>query len=444
MKAIIRTFIFLSLFCCTSVSAQEPDSAQYQFSDSTFRVGSIIFIGNEITKEYIIAHEMSLKIGSLITREAVKYDIERIYSLRLFTKVEIRVLPDSSTATLLVQVSERWYFYPFPIVGLKDRSWSKFYYGLGVTHTNFDGRNVRVHGSFALGYDPYISIGYTNPLIDEKNNLYFSTNAYYSIVRNRSLVSQGAGANFDEERFGGSTGAGKRFSLFSSASFSVDYTSISVSDNKAGRTLATNGNDKFFTLNASYRYDTRDLAEYPRIGTLISLGISKYGLGTEEVNYQRYSYDLRRYIPMYYDVVLAARMFGSAVGGGTVPNYGHVYYGYGERIRGHFFEIWEGENIFGSSAEFHYPLLKPSYFRIPKIPLEQFRDFRYALYFSAFADIGNVRYRRQPLELKEFLSGFGVGLNLLLAYSVVVRFEYAFGSPKFTNGEIIFDVGAAL
>jgi outer membrane protein assembly factor BamA len=156
------------------------DSAQValpDFPDSALHVSSIVIGGNELTKDFIIEREMSLKVGSLLTREAVAYDINRIYSLQLFNKVDIHVVPDSTTATLIVFVSERWYFYPFPIAGFKDHSWTHFYYGAGVVHTNFRGRNELVNTQFALGYDPYASVQYVDPAFDPDHNLYFSTKA---------------------------------------------------------------------------------------------------------------------------------------------------------------------------------------------------------------------------------------------------------------------------
>ncbi|MDD8019170.1 MAG: BamA/TamA family outer membrane protein, partial [Bacteroidota bacterium] len=255
----------------------------------------------------------------------------------------------------------------------------------------------------------------------------------------------GSSTNFDERRWGGSLSIGKRYTNFTSITTTLEYLNLNVSDNKAGRTLSPNGTDNFFSLSSSYRYDTRDLADYPRIGTLIGISISKVGLFDGIVNYQRVGVDYRRYIPMYNDVVLAARVFANLASGGRIPNYGHVFFGYGDRIRGYFNKILEGEQIVGSTVEFHIPIIEPSYIRIEEIPIEQFKDFRYALYFAVFADAGTTWYRDEPLALNRFFSGYGVGLHLNLAYSVVARVEFAIPyAYSFSRGEIIFDLGAAL
>ena len=224
----------------------------------------------------------------------------------------------------------------------------------------------------------------------------------------------------------------------------VEYTNLSVSDNRAGRTLSPTGVDNFFSLHADFVYDTRDLSEYSRLGTLATMDVSKYGLDNRYVDYQRYSFDFRRYIPIYFNSSFVFRLFGSAVQGGDDPNYGHVFFGYGDRIRGRFQTIIEGDDLLGGKAEVRIPLVQPAYLRIEEIPIEQFRDIRYALYFTLFADAGTVWYRNQPVMLNNFLSGYGAGLNILFSYSFVGRIEYAFGGPGLHNGEFILDLGASL
>lgn len=437
--------LLILVFCSQTMSAQDSTRfAPLEYPDSTLRIANIIFVGNELTKEYVIEREMSLKVGSLLTKEALAYDINRIYSLQLFSKVEINVVPDSTTATLLVVVNERWYFYPFPIAGIKDHDWSHIYYGAGVVHTNFRGRRELVNIQFAVGYDPRVSLQYVNPLIDAEYDLFFSTRFSYSVQRNKSLLSLSGGPNFDEKHWGAEATLGKRFSLYSTAMTTFEYTRLSVSDNLAGRTLSPGGTDEFPALHTTYTYDTRDLSEYSRIGTLARLTISQYGFGDAYVDYQRYSMDFRRYIPMYFNTGLALRFFGSLVQGGRVPNYGHVFFGYSDRIRGRFKTISEGDDIVGTKAEVRIPLLSPRYMRIDAIPVEQFRDIRYGLYFVLFGDAGTTWYRTDPLAVNNFLSGFGAGLHLLLSYSFVARVEYAFGGPGFYNGQLILDLGAAL
>ncbi|MDP1676023.1 MAG: POTRA domain-containing protein [Bacteroidota bacterium] len=438
--------VILSVLIFTPVFGQEVTVPKLTFPDSTYYVGNIIIVGNDLTKNYIIEQEISLTKGSLITRQEVQYDINRVYSLRLFTKVEIDVVPDSgNTASLVVTVNERWYFYPFPVGGIKDRDFEKIYYGLGLAHNNVGGSNVQLYGAFAVGYDPFVSINYINPFIDYENKISLSLRAYYTEQRNRSLISLAGAANFDEKRSGGIVTVGKRFSLFTFTSFSVEYLNLKVSNNLAGRTISLSGRDEFFSAQASYLYDTRDLREYPSAGSYAGFNISKFGIGEKEIDYQRFGFDLRQYFPVSENSSIAGRVFGSIASGGVVPNYGHTFFGYNERIRGYFNTILEGEQILGSTIEAHYPIVSPRYIRFDFIPFEQFRDVRYAVNFAAFADAGTTWMRTHSVSLNDLYSGYGVGIHFLLAYSVVVRIELGIPYGKnLSNGELILDFGAAL
>jgi outer membrane protein assembly factor BamA len=445
---IMNTFRFITLFVLLSslLQSQEVTVPKLTFPDSTYYVGNIIIVGNDLTKNYIIEQEISLTKGSLITHQKVQYDMNRVYSLRLFTKVIIDVVPDSGNlASLIVTVNERWYFYPFPVGGIKDRDFSKIYYGLGLAHNNVGGSNVQLYGAFAIGYDPFVSINYINPFIDYENKLSLSLRAYYTEQRNRSLISLAGAANFDERRSGGIVTIGKRFSLFTFISFSAEYLNLKVSNNRAGRTISPSGRDEFFSLQTSFLYDTRDLREYPSSGNYAGFSISKYGVGEKEIDYQRFSFDLRKYYSILENSSVAGRVFGSIASGGVVPNYGHTFFGYNERIRGYFNTILEGEQIVGSTIEAHYPIISPRYIRFDFIPFEQFRDIRYAINFAAFADAGSTWMRKNAVSLNDIYSGYGVGIHFLFAYSAVVRIEFGIPYGKgLSKGELILDFGAAL
>src|SRR3989304_5230469 len=103
---------------------------------------------------------MSLKPGDTLSLKSAEYDKNRIYSLGLFNRVELSYHVADHEATLYVDVHERWYVFPYVVLGFKDRDWSKIYYGLGILHDNFRGRNEKVSASFALGYDPFLALQY--------------------------------------------------------------------------------------------------------------------------------------------------------------------------------------------------------------------------------------------------------------------------------------------
>ncbi|MEK6569878.1 MAG: POTRA domain-containing protein, partial [Bacteroidota bacterium] len=340
-------------------------------------IEKIVIRGNEKTKDYIILREMSLKPGDTLSIKAAQFDKNRIFSLGLFNRVELAYDIKDDKATLYVDVNERWYVFPFLVIGVKDRDWKKFYYGLGVIHDNFRGRNEKISASFALGYDPFFSMRYRNPLLSLESNLFLVNRIFYSRVRNKSLLSQQTGPNFDENHYGFEGTIGKRLDIFRSLSVTFGYQVLTVSHNEAGRTLSSSGRDAFITAAVGFVHDTRDLTEYPSRGTLAWVSFSKYGLGESPVNYFRLSLDVRKFVPTVAGTIIAGRLFANLAGGGTVANYGHVFFGYQERIRGHFKEVYEGEDIFGASLELRVPLLPVRFFKVDAVPVPEFGLWRF-------------------------------------------------------------------
>ncbi len=430
--------MFLTVFAkCQDPAGASPDSIDVR--DSALVVADVILSGNSQTKDFVILREMSMRRGVRITRQLIDYDKNRIYSLGLFNRVEIDLIPAvDSTATLVVNVHERWYIFPYPIFGLTDRDWSKVFYGFGIVHNNFLGRNEKIYTSFIFGFNPSVRLTYRNPFLTEDGANFLSASLAYSTVRNRSLLAQ-AGTNFDEHHFSASVTLGKRFGIAHSLWLSASYEIVDIPDFQPGRTIAPDGKDQFPIMELGYALDTRDLGEYPGDGTLARLTITKYGIPGNQLDYVRYDGDLRRYVPIGGRVTLQGRAFADLVAGGTVPPYNHAYFGYGERIRGHFTEVNEGEHIVGVSSEAHYMLFSPHYFKVGFLP-EEFGLWRFAIAVAAFADAGSVWFRGQPLALDQFIKGYGIGLHFLLPYSAVLRVEYARNEAR--RGEFIIDVGA--
>jgi outer membrane protein assembly factor BamA len=400
-------------------------------------VREVVVKGNELTKDFIILREMKLKPGEPITREALEHDQKRIYSLQLFNKVEVDAQPEGSEATVVVTVDERWYFFPFPILGFRFRDTKNLYYGAGVLHDNFRGRNEKLIGSFALGFDRWIQFVYQNPKITDDDDIFFRGQLMYAKVQNLSKTN----GIYDQTNFKSGLMLGKRYGLYYTVLGWIDYDIWKISDPGLRRTVSPDGKDAFLTLGANLVYDTRDVREYPTGGVYISLLGRKYGVGESEVDFFRYGYDARAFVQLMDDLTLATRSFSSLVGGGILPTYRNVYFGYDERIRGHFNTVLEGEHIFGFSTEFRMPILEPRYYVLPFDFIPQFRTLRYGLYAGIFFDAGKTWNRGDAFGSIPWHAGYGGGLHFLLPYSLVVRTEY--GVNLEGRGQVILDFGVS-
>jgi outer membrane protein assembly factor BamA len=401
-------------------------------------VSKIVVVGNESTREYVILREMSLKVGAPLDSLAMDRDKKQIYSLQLFNKVDLDYTVEGNQATVFVRVSERWYIFPIPIVGFKYHDLKKPYYGAALVHQNFRGRNEKIMASAVFGYDGWFNLAYQNPKLTSDDDIFLRSHIGFSHVKNQN-TSEG---EYDQKVSVGSVTVGKRHGLYMMVLGFAGYDQWEVSDPQPGWTVSPMGKDRFITLGAAFRYDRRDIHEYTMAGEYIAIAVTKYGLGESDVNLFRYGLDVRDYEPLGNDVSICGRIFGSFLSGGISPTYLHEYFGHGDRIRGYYSTVLEGEDILGSSVELRVSILKPRYetVSISFLPPE-FRIWRYGLYAGVFADAGTTWFRTDQVLKGPWYAGYGAGLHFLLPYSFVLRTEYAFNQHG--RGQFVLGIGAS-
>ncbi len=430
--------LVISLLCVGTRLFAQSDSTQGSQPISFGAIDTIIIVGNEKTKDIVILREMTLKRGMDATPEAVEFDKGRIYSTGLFTRVELNVFPIEGRNALLVDLSERWYIIPLPLFGFRENDPKKPYYGAGLLHNNFRGLNQKLLGSVIFGYNPSLALSFSDPIFDREQNLYFSGALSYSKIRNRSELAAGTN-NFDELHYDIFATLGKRFTIYENVGVSLGYQIVDVSEKGPQRTVSPDGTDRFLTGSISYSYDSRNLRDYTTRGWLYSAYVSKTGFGESEISFTRIGGDVRWFAPLSADFTVATRAFGSVVSGGTIPTYARSYFGYGERIRGYFKNVFEGENIAGTSLELRWQLVAPRIVRFDALSLPaEFSIWRLGMSLELFADAGTTWFRSQPVSINSFAAGYGGGIVFLLPYDMVVRAEYAWND--FGKGQFIFGV----
>lgn len=426
----VRFLLFLLVSCSPAVQGMT------QNDDSSLVIREIQIEGNEETKDYIILREMSLSVGDTVTAEAIERDRQRIYNLGLFNRVDVEYTENGGHANVLVTVHERWYIFPFPIIGFRYRDPKKLYYGAGIAHLNFRGRNEKIIFDFALGYDRWAELIYQTPKLTSDDDIFLRASLLTSRVQNLSPTR----GFYQQQHYLAGLTLGKRFGFYQMLSAQLTYDEWNVSDPIARGTISPDGKDAFLSFGVSYSYDTRDVREYTTAGEEVSLNASKVGLWNG-VNFFRYGYTLSTFLRLTSDLSLGARTHGTFSSGGPVPPYRYVYFGYGERIRGYFNDIFEGENILGGNVELRFPILSPRYYEFPYSPLPEFGLWRYGLYASLFADAGKTWFRSEGFWGRKWYSGFGGGLHFLLPYSIIIRTEYAW--KRKGRGQFVLDFGAS-
>jgi outer membrane protein assembly factor BamA len=440
--ATTMAFVMILLLFVSSPSLHAQDTPPPPPNDTLGIVDTIIVSGNEKTKAYVILDEMAVKPGSVATLKGLEFDRNRIYSLGLFTRVDMYYDSLEGTRFLNVDVGERWYIIPVPLFGFRDGDPKRPFFGGGLLHNNVAGRNQKLFAAIVFGYNPSASLFFSDPLISRDHTLFFSGNLSFSRVRNKSKIASATTGDFDEQHYDIDITLGRRLSLYETAALTLGYQIVRIEEYEPGRTVSPTGRDNFLMGTLSYTYDSRDLREYASTGNFASLFVTKYGFGESVLSFTRLGVDLRRYTPIPLNLTLATRLHTTLTSGGAVPTYARMYFGYGERIRGHFSTVFEGENLAGSTVELRFPLMAPQTFVFRTIPLPpEFSVWRFGVSLEIFAEAGAAWFG-QKVQWKSFSSGYGGGLAFLLPYGYVVRTEYAF--DEYRKGQFILDLRGSI
>ncbi len=432
--------IILIMFTSTSlcqIFSLRPFEQQHHIIDS------IKIYGNDITEDFIILRELTFEPGDTVDQHTLDYNRERVYSLGIFNKVNFR-FNDKDSSILNIEVEESWYIYPIPFFQIKDNDWNKFSYGISVLIKNFRGRNETLTGSAALGYDPSFSISYFKPSIIYKSNVYFNAHLSHRTITNRSEIAKKIyGGDFEYTYIVNEVGLGNRFGLFNWAGFDIGFNYIESPKYFKGSNASDERIDRLMKLGFSYSYDTRDLIQFPSEGMLFSYYMQFKGLGFNNINYSIFNIDFREYRKLIGDLGAKWRMATRLTAGRLVPYYDFSYLGFEERIRGHFSKEREGNNYYLGSLELFHPIIKDINITLDFIPLlpKELLTYRLALYAQLFADTGITQLKGSPLRIKDFDTGYGFGLSLLLLPYNILRVEVA--SDENQNVEYILNLGVS-
>lgn len=164
-----------------------PDTARYLNADSLLarqcpgyqrvRIGQILFVGNEVTKERVLRAELDIREGDTLAAADVARRLERnrrrLFNLQLFNQVNVQLTCREGELIVLYGVQERWYTFPVPIFSLADRNfqswqnrpdrWRRLDYGVHILRNNFRGRNEQLFGNLQLGFNRKYELFYVRP-----------------------------------------------------------------------------------------------------------------------------------------------------------------------------------------------------------------------------------------------------------------------------------------
>lgn len=439
----LKYYLYICVFLLVSlhnrnIIAEETDSLLVNDTES-IRIDSIKISGNDITEDFIILRELTFRVGDTVTGKTLRFNRERIYSLRLFNRVEFIIGNEQNRTILKIHLTESWYIYPLPFVRAVKDDLKRATYGFNILYKNFRGRNETLRAMVGFGYDPAYSIYYENPALFFESDIGFTFGIAHSKIYNRNTVAKNIiGDEFQYKIFSQALSVSKRINQFNIAFLSLGFNYIETPFSQKGITASGKRIDRLMYGGISYFYDSRDLKQYSENGLYTFLHFIHKGFGINDISYNDFGIDMRGYRNLLEQLSGKWRLVYRRTFGKLVPFYDYSYLGFGERVRGHYNDVREGKGYLLTSFELSYPVVKDwnVSLKLPLLP-KSLTSARIGIYLSGFIDAGDTFNDSNSFSINHFYSGYGLGITFLFLPYNAVRFEYALnelGRGEFTIG----------
>ncbi len=449
--ALIFIFVSLDLFLFS-----QSDSVSY-----TLRVGNISITGNKVTKGSIITRELSFNSGDTLNSndigEIALRSQQNIFNTQLFIYDSVKYVIDANAGTVdfNIKVKERWYIIPTPIFEIQDRNFNQWWrtkdlfrinYGLALGWDNFTGHKDNLTLIFRRGYSEKYGVSYSIPYVNKAQTI--GVNASYGYSRNNEvnyatennvLLFHRDYKKYMRELHEAKFGVSIRNYLYRKSTVELLYNQLFINDtiNKLNPDFFGNDRTKvgYFSLQYRYVFDKRDSKPYPLKGWTVELGIVKDGLNfvyDESLNNLYSTLSLKKFSQFTERFYMANQIKGRYLNPDYMPYYFNHALGYNnDFIRGYEYYVIDGQSFALLKNSLKYKLIKQ---RVAEVKVlnkrfSQFSTIPYAVYLTLNGDAGYVEDKfygkKNPLS-NSWQYGYGVGLDFVTFYDVVVRFEYTF------------------
>jgi len=400
-----------------------------------FVIENITIEGNTKTKDYVIFENLPFYTGDSLNENEIVQGINHLNSLEIFSNVTMQPKPGGEPGKLDLRII------------IEERYWPHFRFQGG--YSELDGwylTPVSLNMDNIFGYGNFISLDLTlGDRLTAINLNYINPNIFDSDLDFITKLSNRA-LNFvhyiDDKRWilpviQGSVFVGfrSREEFFRNFTFGFDFYTTKT-DTFAWR---YNSDDRLYefpyefgdqigntkkgaVFSISFKYDQRDQSYYPASGWWLGSRIefSDTQLGSE-VNFTKFTVDIRKYNQFFGNLVAASRLkFGLM--SFDAPFYEKFYLGGPNSLRG--FEdrslspLSGGNQIYQAGIELRFPITQKNF---PK----------HFLSGVVFVDTGTDVHTKEMFKIKTLDSAYGFGLRLRLPFIGIVRMDIA----KPMNGE---------
>lgn len=374
--------------------------------------------GNTKTKDAVILRNVRTKVGQVLRKKKIQRDLERLNNLGYFEKVDVVPEPGSTPGAVVLVWKVKEQKTGLATLGLGYTGGGSGAVRNGLTGSvslserNWKGKGQSASFAWQRGVNiDSISASFFDPSVNKRQDslgLSFYTssiNALQQPVPNTNPLQY---AFYNNKTTGGSVTIGHPLNDDLRIFFTLKRDVISNS--QTANTLFVPiglGSGSINGVAVGANYDTRDDVFNPHEGGYVNASVfNAGGILRGGFNYQKYTFEGRKYFPLRNRKTFALRLWGGAVTGGA-PITELFYAGGSDSLRGFQDNQFIGSRLLVLNAEYRFPIAKIA-----------------MLNGAVFADAGNAWFPGGPSFLRK---DAGVGLRLVLPTLGlgVIRIDYA-------------------
>lgn len=429
---------------------------QLTFSQDVI-VEKIEFKGLKITKEKTVLRELLFEVGDTIDVISLNKKIEisrrNIEKQWLFNFTEIDTKIEGNRVSVVVDVVERWYVWPYPILEISERNFNVFYdslrasnftdfsrlnYGVFLNWYNFRGRNELLLIKFRKGYKEHYQFEYQIPYVNKKKNigvavgveLFRMKKYHYKTFNNSLLYVESESDHFKDLR----TSIALQYKAGIHASHQIFLQRNSAQPSPEIHHLINNflpnskENFSYYQLSYLFNIDKRNSVSYPTEGSFREVQLDYF----EGINSDYNDIILTTKTEQHYNLhprwLIGNSLKFKLSTNDTKPYILNESLGFEDYARGYEYYVIDGEHYWLTKTALKFALVPKRKLEIPYLKISQFNKAHYSYYLTIFADMGKVydsQYGDDNSLSNTLLFSQGISLDFVTYYDKLLRLEYS-------------------
>ncbi len=463
----IKNLSTLLLLAFVNVNLSDAISKELNHNENQerYQVVNVIIKGNNITKDAIILRELAIKKWGVYWDNEIEGLIieskNNLTNTNLFNFITIEYKLSDDEITVIIEVVERWYVWPYPILEISERNfnvwWEEFQssnysdfsrlnYGASLNIENFRGLDELLMIKFRRGFKEHYLFRYEAPYINNKKTLginsyieifrrkktYFKTEnnhlVYFEDTTNNSYTSRELLLNLELLYKSSIKTKHKLKFNFHQSIVNAAITFLNSNYLTEDGTQYPDSIGSFYKVSYQFIYENRDNNVYPLEGDYLNFEIGKNFSLKSSINHIEFNSHLEKHIKLSKDLYIGTS-FSSRITTMHFPAYfSSQALGFDDYVRGYEFYVIDGRNYYLSKTAIKYALIKKRDLNIPYIKKKQFSKSHFSVYATIFSDLGYTKNNENHFEnslANSMLWGRGLSIDYVTYYDKMLRIEFS-------------------